>query len=245
MKNLLAATSILTLALALPACSQQSAETAATPEASPATTSTAEAQTPPAEEAVEVEYGATGTYKIDPGHTSVIWSVPHMGLSNYSARFVGVDATLEFNPDDVTATALSVTIDPTTVSADYPGDYKGTHAGSGYETWDEDLSRDGKWLNSDVHPEITFVATAITKTGPTTGKVTGDLTLLGVTKPVTLDVTYNGTAQLSSGSERDSIGFSATTTIDRTDFGMGAYVPNIGANVDITIETEFAQVLEE
>lgn len=243
MKNILAATSIIALTLALPACSQQSSEPAATAP----TANTAEAQTPPAEAeaAVEVEYGATGTYKIDAGHTSVVWSVPHFGLSQYTARFVGVDATLEFNPDDVSATGLSVTIDPTSVAANYPGDYKSSHADSGFETWDEDLARDEKWFNADAHPEITFVATEITKTGANTGEVTGDLTFLGVTNPVTLDVTYNGVANFPWAPDQDKIGFSATTTIDRTDFGMGAYAPNIGTQVDIRIETEFAQVVEE
>lgn len=245
MKNLLAATSILTLALALPACSQQAAEPITTPEASSTTATTADAPPPPAEDAVDVEYGATGTYKIDPGHTSVIWSVPHMGLSNYSARFAGVDATLEFNPDDVTATALSVTINPNSVATNYVGDYKATHADSVHESWDEDLARDEKWFNADAHTEITFIATEITKTGATTGKVTGDLTFLGVTNPVTLDVTYNGVANFPWAPDQDRIGFSATTTIDRTAFGMDAYTQSIGTDVNLRIETEFAQVVEE
>ena len=245
MKNLLAATSIITLALALPACSQQLVEPAATPETTSATAATPDAQTPPAEDEVAVEYGATGTYKIDPGHTSVVWSVPHMGISNYTARFAGVDATLEFNPDDVTTTALSVTINPNSVATNHVGDYKATHADSGFETWYEDLARDEKWFNADAHPEITFTATEITKTGATTGKITGDLTLLGVTKPVTLDVTYNGVANFPWAPDQDRIGFSATTTIDRTAFGMEALTQSIGTDVNLRIETEFAQVVEE
>jgi polyisoprenoid-binding protein YceI len=162
-------------ALALAACGGAADPKPA--ETPPASASPAGAETPaaakasaPAEEAREL--GSTGTYTIDPGHTSVIWKVKHLGMSNYTARFTDVDATLEFNPSDTALTSLSVTIDPKSVAANYVGDYKGTHADSGFETWDEDLAMNEKWFNANQHDVITFTATSITKGGPNTGQVT-------------------------------------------------------------------------
>ncbi len=223
-------------ALVLAACG---AETATPPsaEASPAPEAAPEASAP--EEVVE--FGSSGTYTIDPGHTSVIFQIPHMGLSNYTARFTDVDATLAFHPEDAALTALNVTIDAASVATNYVGDYKATHPKSEHDSWDQDVAMDPKWMNAGEHPTITFAATEITKTGPRTADVTGDLTFLGVTKPLTLDVTYNGSIDMR-GTEK--IGFSATGTVTRSEFGMGAYLPNIGDDIGLVIETEFAKTGE-
>ena len=127
------------------------------------------------------------------------------------------------------------------VETNYPGDYKAGHADSQWESWNEDVSRDAKWLNADEFPEITFVATDIARTGDLTGTVTGDLTLLGVTKPVTLDVTYNGVANPPWFGERDVIGFDASATVQRSEFGMAAYIPNISDAVTVEFSGEFLQ----
>ena len=79
------------------------------------------------------------------------------------------------------------------------------------------------------------------RTGDLTGTVTGDLTLLGVTNPVTLDVTYNGVANPPWYGGRDVIGFDASTTLNRSDVGMGAYIPNIGDAVKVDFSGEFLQ----
>lgn len=224
-------------ALLLAACSETTPaaptpEAAAAPEAASATT------------AAPVEYGAAGTYEIDPTHTSVTWKVDHFGLSGYTGRFKTVDATLQFNPEDPAATSITVTIDPLSVETDYPGDYKAGHADSPYATWNEDLGRNANWLNADAFPQITFTSTSVTQDTASTGKVTGDLTFLGVTRPVTLDVTYNGKANFPWAPDADKIGFSATTVLKRSDFGNATYAPNIGDEVEIKIETEFQQIVE-
>lgn len=225
-------------ALALAACSDPApaAQTSqpAAPEAAPA--AAAAPETP-------VEYGATGTYEIDPTHTSVTWRVGHFGLSHYTGRFKTVDATLQFNADDPSATSLTATIDPLSVETDYPADYKAGHADSPYNSWNEDLGRNANWLNGDAFPQITFTSTGITKDTGSTGKVTGDLTFLGVTKPVTLDVTYNGKANFPWAPDADKIGFSARTVLKRSDFGSTTFAPNIGDEVEVIIETEFQQVV--
>ena len=223
-------------ALILAACAP-AAEAPAATEAAPAEAAAIEAAP-----AAEVAYGKAATYKIDPTHASITWRVNHFGLSNYTARFKNFDATLTFNPADVAANAVEVTIDPASVETDYPGDYKAGHADSPYASWNEDLAKNPQWFNAAAHPLITFKSTAATQTSPTTGTLTGDLTFLGVTKPVTLDVTYNGVAQMPWAPDQDKIGFSAKTTLKRSDFGMAAYIPNIADDVEVVIEAEFAEV---
>jgi polyisoprenoid-binding protein YceI len=223
-------------ALILAACAP-AAEAPAATEAAPA--EAAAIETAPA---AEVAYGKAATYKVDPTHASITWRVNHFGLSNYTARFKNFDATLTFNPADVAANSVEVTIDPASVETDYPGDYKAGHADSPYASWNEDLAKNPQWFNAAAHPLITFKSTAATQTSPTTGTLTGDLTFLGVTKPVTLDVTYNGVAQMPWAPDQDKIGFSAKTTLKRSDFGMAAYIPNIADDVEVVIEAEFAEV---
>lgn len=225
-------------ALILAACSETTPAAPAAEAPAPA-----EAEAAPAAAEAPVEYGAAGTYAIDPTHTSVTWRVDHFGLSAYTGRFKTVDATLEFNPADPAATRITATIDPLSVETDYPADYKASHADSAYNTWNEDLGRNPNWLNGDAFPQITFTSTSVTQDTQTTGKVTGDLTFLGVTKPVTLDVTYNGKANFPWAPEADKIGFSAKTVLKRSDFGNATYAPNIGDEVEVIIETEFQQVV--
>ena len=230
--------------LALAACG--AAETTApAAEAETPATETAETAAAPAEDAAPApEMGPAGTYVLDPTHASLVWTVNHFGLSNYTARFTKMDATLEFNPDDASATSLTVTVDPTSVETDYPGDFKATHADSPYDTFDEEIAQDPTYFNAGEYPEITFTSTEITTTGPTTGTVTGDLTFLGVTKPVTLDVTYNGTATFPWAPEQPKIGFSATGSLNRSEFGLSKMVPNLGDTIHLTIEAEFAKAAE-
>lgn len=226
-------------ALVLAACTPASEPTASPETAAPA----AETATTEAAPAAEVAYGKAATYKIDPTHASITWRVNHFGLAKYTARFKTFDATLNFNPADIAANAVEVTIDPLSVETDYPGDYKAGHADSPFASWNEDLAKNAQWFNAGAHPQITFKSTSATQASPTTGTVTGDLTFLGVTKPVTLDVTYNGVAQMPWAPDQDKIGFSAKTTLKRSDFGMGAYIPNIGDEVEVIIEAEFGEVV--
>ena len=236
MRLFLLSASVLVLAACTPA-----AETTA-PAETPAATETA---APEAAPAPEVTYGQAATYKVDPTHTSIVWRVKHLGISNYTARFKTFDATLVFNPADLAANSVEVTIDPLSVETDFQGDYKGTHADSPYATWNEDLGKNPGWFNAVAHPQITFKSTSATQTSPTTGTVTGDLTFLGVTKPVTLDVTYNGVVQLPWTPEQDRIGFSAKTTLKRSDFGMTNNLEFIGDDVEVIVETEFLEALPE
>jgi len=181
-----------------------------------------------------------GTYALDKSHASVTFQVMHLGLSRYTARFTDFDAVLTFDPANPTASSVSATINPTSVRTDYPGNYRATHQGSAYRTWDEDLAQNPVWFNAGAHQTITFQSTGLTLTGERTGTMTGDLSFLGQTHPVTLDVTFNG--ELTPHPFRPTqaaIGFSARGSLNRSTWGMDNYVPNIADQVDLIIEAEF------
>ena len=185
---------------------------------------------------------AAATYSLEKTHAFMTIKVGHnAGVSQYRISFPDIDADLNFDPAAPESSEITFTINPAVVQTNYPADYKAGHADSQWESWNEDISRDAKWLNSDEFPEITFVSTSATKTGDLSGTVTGDLTLLGVTKPVTLDVTYNGVANPPWFGERDVIGFDASTKVMRSEFGMAAYIPNIGDEVTVEFSGEFLQ----
>tara|TARA_B100001123_G_scaffold433119_2_gene557219 strand:- start:2 stop:637 length:636 start_codon:yes stop_codon:yes gene_type:complete len=171
-----------------------------------------------------------GTYKEDDSHTSLIFMVDHMGLSHYTARFTDVDAELNLKPQDITKSTLKVTIDPKSIETHYPDMEK--------ENFNQKLSDGKDWFNSNEYPEITFTSTKIEKTGENTGKVTGDLTMLGQTHPLTLDVTFNGAYESKPYANVPAVGFSATGVVKRSQWGFDTYVPNIGDDVKIAIETE-------
>ncbi|MEM9738996.1 MAG: YceI family protein [Pseudomonadota bacterium] len=183
-----------------------------------------------------------GAYSLERTHAFLTWKVGHQrGISDYTVQFGDFDADLSFDPSDPAASTLSVTINPLNLIVNYPGDYKAGHADSPYETWAEDMARNERWLNADNFPDITFTSTDVSVTGSNTGTVTGDLTFLGVTQPVTLDVTYNGVGGAPWFGDRDLIGFNAKTTINRSDFGNTTSIPGITDAVEIEFSGEFLQ----
>ncbi|MCR9195696.1 MAG: YceI family protein [Hyphomonas sp.] len=205
-----------------------------------------DAETPPVQAEAELHPlladVAAANYSLEKTHAFMTVKVGHNGgITQYRISFTDFDGDLAFDPADPEASSISFTINPAAVETNYPGDYSVGHPESQWSSWNEDVSRDAKWLNSDVHPEITFVSTSASRTGDLSGTVTGDLTLLGVTRPVTLDVTYNGVANPPWFEGRDVIGFDASTKLNRSDFGMAAYIPNIGDEVTVEFSGEFLQ----
>ncbi|WP_300395939.1 YceI family protein [Henriciella sp.] len=191
--------------------------------------------------AQSLEDVAAGSYSLDNNHAFLTWTVVHNGLSDYTVNFTDFDANLDFNPEDPASSSIEVTIDPMEVETNYPGDYKAGHPDSGFESWNEALAKDDRFLNGDEYGEIKFVSTGAETTGDTTGTVTGDLTFLGVTKPVTMDVTYNGVTNYPWYDGRDTIGFTATTTISRSEFGQESLAGMISDEVMIEFSGEFLQ----
>lgn len=166
----------------------------------------------------------SGAYSLDPKHVSVIWSVRHLGLSDFVGRFDAIDARLQWDRDAPERSALSVTIDPARISTRLP-DFDKTLAGP-------------DWFDAARFRQITFQSTTIVRTGPNAGAVTGDLTLHGVTRPITLDVVFNG-ATFNPIERRRAMGFSAVGSLKRSDFGMDRFSGFVGDEVMLRIEAEF------
>lgn len=183
-----------------------------------------------------------GVYGLDTAHAALLWSVKHLGISNYTGRFENLQATLNLDPANLEASSIEVTIDPKSVQTAYPADYKTTHAATGYETWDEEISRNPEFLNSDKFPAITFKSTGVERTGPRTARVTGDLTFLGVTKPVTLDATFNGEIESHPFRRVPALGLAAEGRFNRSDFGQP--VGPVGDEVTIRFDGEFIRQAE-
>jgi len=210
-------------ALALTACGNSGTDAPIEPQAGTASPSETDEAIETATQGVlnpALQEVAEGNYSIEKTHAFMTIKVGHGGsISQYRISFTDFDGKLAFDPANPEASSITFNINPLSVETNYPGDYKASHANSQWQSWNEDVARD-----DDL-----------------SGKVTGDLTLLGVTKSVTLDVTYNGLANPPWFNGRDVIGFDATTKIKRSDFGMGAAIPNISDNVTVEFSGEFLQ----
>ena len=171
-----------------------------------------------------------GTYRMDRAHSSLTWKVNHLGLSNYTARFTRFDATLDIDPANPQSAKVVVTVDPTSVRTDYPFSEK--------RDFDKELGEGEKFFNAKEFTLIVFSSTRVERTGKRTANVTGDLTLLGITKPLTIYVTLNGAMQHPMA-QAPALGFSGIAKLKRSDFGMTFMLPLIGDEVTLSIEAEF------
>ncbi len=156
---------------------------------------------------------ADQTYKTDQGHTEVLFGWSHAGVSTQHAEFTVATGTLNL-ADDIEKSSISVVIDANSLS-------------SGFEALDVEL-KSANFLEVETYPEITFQSTAIKQTGEQSFDVTGDLTIHGVTKPVTLEteMTHLGehpVAKFFDYYKGDWVAFKATTEIDNMDFSVGSF----------------------
>lgn len=166
-----------------------------------------------------------GTYVLDQRHASVIARMAHDGGFSYSTfRFGDVKGTLDWNPADVTKSKVSVTISMAAHSIMTP-----------VEGFGADVAGE-RYLKAAQFPEAKFVSTAIEKTGPTTGKITGDLTFMGVTKPVVIDAELVG-----AGAARGqwTIGFSGKAHFSRAAFGYTSMQAFIGDDIEMLLDVQF------
>lgn len=168
-------------------------------------------------------FAAPVSYKIDPNHTNVLASWNHFGFSNPSINFGAADGTIVYDADKVAASSVQVTLPLTGLSALAADFY-------------DHLTGD-KWFDAAKFPAATFKSTKVEAAGEGKLKVTGDLTVKGVTKPVVLNVTLNKAGEQPMA-KRAAIGFDATAAVKRSDFGLGAYVPNVSDEVTLRITTE-------
>ena len=216
---------VLLIVATLAACGGESSSTGA-----PATTP-AVALTAPA-----------GQYVLDRNHASLVGKVQHMNLAPYHVRFTKFDVNVKLDPANLAASSVEVTIDPTSVRTDYTGDYKGTHADSPYASFEEALAQGPKFFNAGQFATITFKSTKVEPQGAGRMKVTGDLTMLGKTHPVTLDATLTGAMAEHPFAKVGAMGFSATGTFKRSLFGMDIGIGKfLGDDVTVEFDGEFRQ----
>lgn len=169
------------------------------------------------------------SWKVDQTHSNVTFTVSHMVIAQVSGRFKEFDVTMSHAREDFTDAVIQGTIKTASIETDN-------------ERRDNHLKSDD-FFNVEQYPDMTFKSSSIEKTGKDTYRITGDLTIRDVTKPVVLDTRYFGMIEDPYGNTR--AGFRATTTISRFEFGTkwnaaikaGGFV--VGENVDITLQMQF------
>lgn len=162
-------------------------------------------------------------YKLDPTHTNVLAQWSHFGFSNPFANFGNVEGTVVYDAQNVGNSSVQVTLPLSGLESFTP------------KFNEHLLSAD--FFDAAKFPNATFKSTKVEAAGDGKLKVTGDLTIKDVTRPVVLDATLNKAGNHPM-SKAPTIGFDATTTISRTDFGVGAYAPNVGDTITLRITTE-------
>lgn len=164
---------------------------------------------------------AADAYALDKPHTQIKFSVVRGGWTRIAGMFQKFDGTIMFDEADVSKSSVEATIDTSSIF-------------TGFAKRDAHL-RSPDFFNAKEIPTMTFKSTKVEKTGAKTGKMSGMLTMLGVTKPVTLDVTFNRKAA-HPRNKKTFTGFSAKGSINRSDFGMKFILKAVTDKVDIEIE---------
>lgn len=181
----------------------------------------------------------SGEYALDPTHSSIVVRANHFGLSHYTLRLTGLSGRLNFNAEDPAKSSVTASVASDSVRTEYPRQRD--------RDFDAELEN-SQWLNASEHPTLTFTSTGVELTSPNTGRMTGDLSIRGITHPATFDVTFNQAyRQHPMGMPIALLGFSAHGTIKRSDYGMNVLLPlntggaGVSDEVEIQIETEFTQ----
>jgi len=165
-----------------------------------------------------------GAYQIDPQHSTLLFKIEHLGLSTYVGRFNDFSASLEFDPADLEATRLDARVDTTSVDVD--------------DSIVEGTLQNSDWFHSEQFPQAAFTTRAIKPLGDNRFVFTGELTLRGVTKTVSFQGRFNGGAT-NLLTRRYTLGFTASGTINRTDFGIDRYTSLVGEEVELEFYAEF------
>lgn len=165
----------------------------------------------------------SGSYGLDKTHAYITFAYSHMGFSTPHVSFNEFDVSLDLNADDPARSQFKVVIDASSID-------------SRVSKFDEHL-RGTDYFDTTKHPSITFVANEVTVSGATTASVTGELTIKGVTKPLTLDLTLNKAANHPM-MRKPVLGVSATGKLKRSEWGLGKYAPAVGDEVTVYISVE-------
>ena len=162
-------------------------------------------------------------YKIDPTHTATVFTWNHFGFSTPSANFSDIQGTISVDNAKPADSSVNVTIPLASLNTNVAA-------------LDEHLKK-ADFFDAEKYSNITFKSTKVQALGKNKYKITGNLTVKDVTKPVILDAVLNKQGEHPM-TKAQSIGFNATTSFDRSAFGVGAYVPNVGDKITVNITTE-------
>ena len=173
--------------------------------------------------ASSVTLAAPVDYKIDPTHTATVFSWNHFGFSTPSANFTDIQGVIKVDTAKPANSSVEVTIPISSVNTNVPA-------------LDKEFQEEA-WFNAAKYPNITFKSTKVETKDKKHFKITGDLTVKGVTKPVVLDAVLNKQGEHPMA-KVPAIGFNATTSFNRSAFGIGNYVPNVGDKITVNITTE-------
>lgn len=173
--------------------------------------------------ASSVVIAAPVDYKIDPTHTATVFSWNHFGFSMPSANFSDIQGTIKIDDKKPANSSVEVVIPVSSVNTNV-------------KALDDEFQEEA-WFNAAKFPNITFKSTKVETKDKKNFKITGDLTVKGVTKPVILDAVLNAKA-VHPMTKLETVGFNATTSFNRSDFGIGNYVPNVGDKITVNITTE-------
>lgn len=173
--------------------------------------------------ASSVTLAAPVDYKIDPTHTATVFSWNHFGFSTPSANFSDIQGVIKVDNAKPANSSVNVTIPLSSVNTNV-------------RALDKEFQEEA-WFNAAKYPNITFKSTKVETKDKKHFKITGDLTVKGVTKPVVLDAVLNKQGEHPMA-KVPAIGFNATTSFKRSDFGLGNYVPNVGDKITVNITTE-------
>ena len=167
---------------------------------------------------------AADTYHLEKTHVDLLFSISHAGFTEKHGSFRDLDATLEYDPAKPENSQVTVVV-------------KTDSLDTAFAPRDKDVKRE-KFLDVAKYPEMRFVSTKVTREPDHMLRIDGDLTLHGVTKPLTLHAKLNKEAP-NPFDKRPTLGFSATGSLKRSDFGIATYIPVIGDEVNLTIDAEF------
>lgn len=169
---------------------------------------------------------AAEPYVVDKSHASIGFQVDHLGFSTVSGRFREFDARIDFDPEAVEDTRVRFVVDPGSIDTNW--------------TRRDDHLKSPDFFHVEEHPEIVFESISVTPTGAETARVTGNLTMKGITREVTLDAALNKIGPSPFDPSVTIAGFTATGEIDRTEFDMGFGAPDIGGDVVLRVDLEMS-----
>ncbi|MDE1004588.1 MAG: YceI family protein [Paraburkholderia fungorum] len=167
-----------------------------------------------------------GHYELDPDHTSITFDIDHFKYSRFTMRFDRKQGQLDWNEGGLDRSSATVMIDAASIDTNVPLLDK--------------MVKSASMLDVSRYPEVRFTSTRFERTGESRGTLSGDLTIHGVTQPVTLSVTFNGFAP-DPLTKKDTLGFSAKGSFSRAKFGLATWYPAVGDDIHVRVQAEFVK----